>query len=123
MRTKYNNHKTIKCRSFKKYTSDKFALILKKSNFCNYEEFDNIDSAYNDFADKLIRAINKIAPSKEIRVKGQNQEWFDGEILDAILYRDECLEKFKKSMLREDEISYKESKYFTQDLIISKKRS
>ena len=95
-RPKTNNHKTIRCRSFEKYTSEKLMLKLKKSKFCNYETFNNIDQAYNDFSDKLLKAINEVAPSKETRVKNQSQEWFDREVLDAILSRENLFAKFKK---------------------------
>ena len=50
-----------------------FKLKLQVSNFSNYEEYVNINKAYNDFSDKLLRAINEVASLKEIRVKSQNQ--------------------------------------------------
>ena len=59
---------------------------------------------------------------KEIRVKNNNQEWFDGEILDLIISRDKLFKKFKKSRLPIDEIRYKNSKYFVQNLILDKKK-
>ena len=122
IRSKHNSHKTIRCRSFEHYTPDVFNQKLKKSNFCNYETFQNVDQAYNDFSDKLLRCINEVAPSKEIRMKNQSQEWFDKEVLEAILLRDTLLQKFKKSRLRDDEIHYKESKYVAHNLICNKKK-
>ena len=123
IRSKPNFHKTIKCRSFKNYTSEKLILKLNESNFCNYESFQNIDHAYNNFSDKLLKAINHVAPTKENRIINQSEEWFDGEVLEAILSRDKLLKKFKKSRLINDEICYKRSKYFAQNLIDDKKKS
>ena len=70
-----------------------------------------------------MQAINEIAPLKEIRVKNNNQEWFDREILEAIWSRDKLFKKFKKSKLQLDELSYKQSKHAVQNLIISKKKT
>ena len=42
-----------------------------------------VKNAYSDFVDKLMSVIDKIAPIKEIRVKGNSKPWFDGDISDA----------------------------------------
>ena len=54
-----------------------FVEGLRKVNFLNYERFSNIDAAYTDFLNKLMKVINEIAPSKEIRIKNNNQDWFN----------------------------------------------
>ena len=69
-----------------------------------------------------MQAINISAPLKEIRVKIDNQEWLDGDILDAIIARDKLLKKFKKSHSVNDELCYKQSKDFVQNLINNKKK-
>ena len=46
--------------------------------------FSNMDAAYKDFLNKLMKVINEIAPSKEIRIKNNNQDWFDREVADLI---------------------------------------
>ena len=121
-KVKLKYHRKIKCRSFRKYTPELFVQKLKDLNFPDYKNFDDINVAYNDFSVKLLQAINISAPLKEIRVKNDNQEWFDGEILDAILSRDKLFKKFKKSRLVNDELCYKQSKYFAQNLINDKKK-
>ena len=123
LKTKFNFHKKIKCRSFKNYNSEIFIQRLRESNFSNYSCFNDINEAYNDFSAKLLSAINKSAPLKERRIKNNNEEWFDGEILDAILTRDKVLKKFKKTKLPADELCYKQSKYFLQNLILNKKKT
>ena len=122
LKTKFNFHKKIKCRSFKNYNSEMFIQRLRESNFSNYSCFNDINEAYNDFSAKLLSAINKSAPLKERRIKNNNEEWFDGEILDSIISRDKLLRKFKKSKSQIDETRYKISKYFVQNLILDKKK-
>ena len=48
-RIKFNIHKHIRCRSFKNYTPDLIVDELKAANFCNYENFADINAAYSDF--------------------------------------------------------------------------
>ena len=55
-------------RSLKHYTVNLFIESLQKIHFLNYEQFPNIDAAYTDFLDKLMKVINEIAP----RIRGKN---------------------------------------------------
>ena len=60
-------------RSLKYYTVNLFIEGLQKVNFLKYEHFsNNIDAAYTDFLNKLLKFINKIAPGKEISIKNNN---------------------------------------------------
>ena len=79
-------HKTIKTRSLKKYTADNFCnkLYVNYVNFANYSEFDDINNAFVDFSDKLMQAVDRIAPYREFRLKGHTEDWFDGEIMERI---------------------------------------
>ena len=86
-------HKTIKTRSFKKYTADKFGDKLNDVNFANYSEFDDVNNAFVDFSDKLIQVVERIAPYREFRVKGHTEDWFDCEIMEVIKCRDKLLNK------------------------------
>ena len=67
------NHKTIKTRSFKKYTAENFCDKLNDVNFPNYSEFDDVDNAFADFSEKLMQAVDEIAPYREFRVKGHTE--------------------------------------------------
>ena len=87
-RIKRGSHKQIKFRSFKNYTADVFEQELSRLNFPNYRNFSDINEAYNDFVQKIMNVIDKVAPLKERRVKQNSQEWFDGEIADEIKNRD-----------------------------------
>ena len=97
IRVKLNLHKSIKCRSTNDYTPDKLQQELRMMNFPNYETFDNIDKAYLDFSNKFSNVINKIAPFREKRIKNSNQDWFDGEISNAIFLRNKNFNNFKKT--------------------------
>ena len=69
-----------------------------------------------------MKVLNKIAPSKEIRIKNNMQEWFDREIAELIHAREKLFLKFKKSKLHIDEENYKNVKYLVQNLIRKKRR-
>ena len=97
-------------------------MCLQKFNFSNYERFSCIDAAYTDFLKKLMKVLNKIAPSKEIRIKNNMQEWFDREIAELIHACEKLFLKFKKSKLHIDEENYKKVKYQVQNLIRKKRR-
>ena len=68
-RTKFNKHNNVFLRSLKRYTVNVFVKKLQKVNFSNYECFSCVDAAYTDFLNKLMKVVNEIAPSKEIRIK------------------------------------------------------
>ena len=99
-----------------------FAESLRKVNFLNYERFSNIDAAYTDFLNKLMKVINEIAPSKVIRIKNKNQDCFDREVADLIHVRGKLFLKFKKSKLHIDEGIYKKNKNQAQKISKKKKR-
>mgnify|MGYP001792126289 FL=1 len=121
-RAKFNFHKQIKCRSFKKYSPENFLKELESSNFLNYENFEDIDEAYFDFSRKLTSVIDKVAPMREIRVKNNSPEWFDREISEALKSRHLNFKKFKKSRSVPDEKNFKTSKYICRNLIKNKKK-
>ena len=70
-----------------------------------------------------MKIINEIAPSKEIRIKNNNQGWFDREVADLIHVRVKLFLKFKKSKLHIDEEIYKKIRNQVQKLIKKKKRN
>ena len=65
--------------------------------------------------------LDKIAPDKSKWVKGNTQEWCDGEMLEKLNLRNKLFKKFKKSRLRIDKEFYKKSKYDALKLIASRK--
>ena len=66
--------------------------------------------------------VNRIAPYKSKRVKGNTQKWFDGKVLEKLNLRNKLFKKFKKSRLHIDKELYKKSKYDTLKLIAQKNK-
>ena len=81
-------HKTIATRSLNKYSAEKLCDKLKDAKFSNYSEFDDVNNAFVDFSEKLMQVVDEIAPYQEFRVKGQTEDWIDGEIMERIKNRD-----------------------------------
>ena len=73
-------HKYLNFNSLNNYTADYYKEALKQIDFPNYEYFGDVNEAYSNFFHKLITVIDKIAPYKSKRVKGNTQKWFDGEV-------------------------------------------
>ena len=54
------------------------------AKFSNYDRYHNINKAYNDFFQKLIKVVNNIPPFKTTRIKNSSNEWFDREISEKL---------------------------------------
>ena len=121
-RIKRGTYKRIKFRSFKHYSADIFKETLTSINFPNYLNFNDATEGYDDFIQKIMVAINRVAPNKERRIKRNSQEWFDGEISEAIKNRDGLLKKFKKSRLDIDKELYNAARYKVHKLMFNKKK-
>ena len=67
-----------------------------------------------------MQAVDEIAPYREFIVKGQTEDWFDGEIMERIKNRDKLLKKYKKSKLEVDHQNYREAKIVAPKLSKSK---
>ena len=96
---KRGTHKHIKFRSVKQCSAGLFKETLTSINFPNYQNFNDATKSYDDHIQKIMVAIDKVAPIKERRIKHNSQEWFDGEISEAIKNRDKLLKKIKRSRL------------------------
>ena len=121
-RTKLGTHKQIKFRSLKNYTAEAYKEALGKVCFPDYENFSDVNKAYENFIQKLMSVIDKLAPFKTKRVKGNSQEWFDGEVLESIALRDKLFKKFKHSKLNVDKEIYNKARNKSRRLILQKKR-
>ena len=87
-------HKKIKFCSLKNYVVDAYKSALRKTNFPNYEYFEDVNQAYSDFFQKLMAVIDNVAPCKTKRVKGNTQNWFGGEVLEKLRSRDKLFNTF-----------------------------
>ena len=77
-----------------------------KLNFPNYQNYNDSNEAYNDFIQKIMEVIDKVALIKERRIKQNSQEWFDWGFADETKIRDKLFKKFKKSKLHIDKDIY-----------------
>ena len=107
----------------KTYTGDYYKEALQQIDFPNFENLGDVNEAYSNFFQKLMTVIDKIAPCKSKRVKGNTQKWFDGEVLEKLNLRNKLFNKFKKSRLHIDNELYKKSKHDAFKLTASKKQA
>ena len=63
-RTKIGTHKQITFGSLKNYAVEVYKEPLSKVYFTNYENFGDVNKAYDDFIQKLMSVIDKLAPFK-----------------------------------------------------------
>ena len=122
-RAKFNKDSNVFLRFLKHYTVNVFVEALQKVNFSSYERFSCIYSTYTNFLNKLMKVVNEIVPSKEIRIKSNTQEWFDRKIAELIHAREKLFLKFEKSKLHIDEENYKKVKYLGKRKVIREKKS
>ena len=113
-RTKLGTHKQKKFRSLKHYTAEAYKEALGKVWFPDYEKFGDVI---------MMIVIDKLAPFKTKRVKGNWQEWFDGEVLESISQKDKLFKKFKRSKLNVDKEIYNKARNRSHRLILQKKKS
>ena len=120
--TKLGTHKQITFCSLKNYTAEAYKEALGKVCFPDYENFSDINKAYENFIQKLMSIIDKLAPFKTKQVKGNSQEWFDGDVLESIALQDKLFKKFKQSKLNVDKEIYNKARNKSHRLILKKKR-
>ena len=94
----------------KNYTAEAYNKALGKVYFPDYE----------NFIQKLKNVIDKLAHSKTKLVKGNSQEWFDGEILESISLQNKLFKKFKHSKLNVDKEIYNKACNKSHRLIFQK---
>ena len=94
----------------------------QRTDFPNYNNFENINDAYSNFVQKVMGVIDLVAPVKSRRIKQNSQEWFDGEVAEKINVRDKLFKKFKKSKLHIDKEINKIARYEVQKFIQYKKK-
>ena len=75
---------------------------------------------YGNFIQKLMSITDKLAPFKTKRVKGNSQDWFDGEILESIALREKLFKKFKCSKINLDKEIYNKAHKKSHRLILQK---
>ena len=122
--TRNNSGKTkfIKLRSMKNYNKEDFVSKLNSINYPDYETFGDVNKGYANFIMHLRNTIDKCAPLKEVKVKNNSQEWYDGEIKDKICTRNKLYKKFTKSKLQIDKNIFIQARNDVRNLIKAKKK-
>ena len=82
-----------------------------------------MNKVHENFIQELMRVIDKFAPFKTKRVKGNSQNWFDGEVLESIALRDKLFKKFNHSKLNVDKEIYNKARNKSHRLILRKKKT
>ena len=59
-------------------TAEAYNEALSKVYFPNYENFSDVNKAYENFIQKLMSVIDKLAPFKTKRVQGNSPETYLG---------------------------------------------
>ena len=85
-------HTNVKLRQMKNYTKEIFVNKLKEFDWSIVTNIlGDVNLALDTFNTMFIEAIDYIAPTKEMRIKGRTETWIDTEILEAIRDRDKAL--------------------------------
>ena len=66
----------------KNFSTEIYEEALGKLKFPDYENFSCLNEAYYDLTIIIFGVVNKVAPTKTIRVKNNTNEWFHGEIAE-----------------------------------------
>ena len=93
-RAKPNKHNYLAFCSMKNFWTEIYEEALSKLKFPDYEIFSCVNEAYYDLTSKIFDVVNKVGPTKTIRVKKNTNEWFDGETAEKITARDKLFRKF-----------------------------
>ena len=78
----------------KNFSTKNYKEALGKLLFPDYENFVCVNEAYSDLTLKIFDVVNKVAPTRTIRVKNNTNKWLDGEIAEKITARDKLFRKF-----------------------------
>ena len=61
-RTKFYSHKSISVRSMKNYSKESLISGLNELNFPDYNSFNDVNKAYNDFSNRVMSVIDNLYP-------------------------------------------------------------
>ena len=111
--TKVRTHKQMTFRLLQYYTVETYNEALSKVYFPNYENFSDVNKAYEKLIQKLMSVI---------LIKGNLQKTFYGEFLESRALQDKLLKTFKRSKLNLDKKIYNKARSKLNGLILQKKK-
>ena len=77
-------HNQIRVRPLKNYTLELLIEELTKINYPDYNIFYNVNIAYLDLVEKVLSVVDKIAPSRDLKIKDNTQDGFDDDVAEPI---------------------------------------
>ena len=96
---------------------------VKLLKFPSYFQFIDINGAYSHFLQLISPVFDEIAPTKEIRVRSNTQEWMNEEVLEGIRIRDKLFSKFKRTKFHSDHVNFRKVRNTVLSLIRKRKKN
>ena len=95
-RHRFNGHNSTRIRSLKFYSRDLLIDELSKVVWEPLYSCEDVDMAWDIFKKLFMEVINKVAPSKKVRIKQNTEPWMCQEILTLIKERDSVFKAFNR---------------------------
>ena len=90
-------HNFVRMRSLKHYNKDDFILKLSNMSWESVLMCFDVEMAWDSFKTIFHSVLDSVAPVKEVKLKQRTEPWMNSEILQNIRFRDETLNKFRKT--------------------------
>lgn len=122
-RVPFSAHKVICIRSLKNYSVETLRSQLKNLDWSPITNACDVDKAWGTFKCLFIKAVDAVAPPRQIRIKQRSNPWFDHSIREMIKQWDSALAKFRKSQEPDDFEHFKKCRNITQKMIKTSKQN
>ena len=124
LRTKDKKERTqeVRKRTWKNFQPDIFREMIKKIDWENFYECNNIDVINDIFEQKVGGILEKIAPMKKIQLRQKYANWLDSEIKQKMTERDNMREAAKESDNDNDWRNYKQARNHCTKMLQKKKK-
>lgn len=99
--------KFITTREMKSFNADLYLNDLRMINWDRLGLIPDVELAWDFFYSEVLQIIDKHAPWKIIKVKGQHLPWVNGDLINLFKQRDRAWKKYKTSNLADDWNEYK----------------
>ena len=104
-REKISKENIIHVRSLKNYTKEALVTAINSQNWSSVVNCNCTNTAWVNFEQIFSKIIDKIAPSRQRKIKMRNEPWMSPEIFEHIQERNKTLRKFNKTR---DESTFKD---------------
>ncbi|XP_071959767.1 uncharacterized protein [Antedon mediterranea] len=103
-RSQFTGSKFCRIRSLRNYDPENFSLLLNEYDWSVVKDSTDANDAWYKFKSMLQSILDKVAPSKNIRIKKRTEDWMTHEMLSKIEERDKLLSKLNKQHPRDPEL-------------------